>query len=376
MLNNNKTVLALSFVLLIVFISRKTNSQTPDNSVVCAKSFQPLNRSIEITNCLTLNREISVNLKCDVIYAYERKEKLYNAIDIKIMFIENNANEIVENEFANLSSLYFEWYKVMHDQIMKLGNDTVFLKNDTNNSLVGKLILYGIFPETMYRVCIDKVPRTLITVPNPDDLCCQVELIEEIEEYDELMIFIVLATLLVIYIIVILVNCFCPPHAYRSLDEMLGSLPTAHVDKLRKLIEDKEEHIKEADEHNLGDENERVRSLGDPVLAKYMYMRNNKNRRRRSSTKRSEFDNKGYESGDDLDRSGAEDTRTRTESESSNKAPHQTVVKFADEDEVIDDIGKIKLKVFKEVKRRASIKPFKKAYTLNVSSESEESDKS
>jgi hypothetical protein len=61
----------------------------------------------------------------------------------------------------------------------------------------------------------------------------------------------------------------------------------------------------------------------------------------------------------------------------SNIKRRHTVVKFAEDDNVIiDDLDEVDLrvKIFKENQRRASIKPFKRAYDLNVESMSEDDD--
>jgi hypothetical protein len=368
----------LTTVLLIVVLSslqtQYTQAQQRLNNLVCAKSYSEQNRSIETTFCRTFDSKATAKYQCGVAYTVQipkdGHEPFSDALDIRILFSGVNSDNIPVDQLENNTEIFFEWFKISHGQrshAKSLGNRTLALQRAGNSSLDARLILYDIVPDTLYRVCAAQTAPSLIFPDSPEDFCCEIEQLE-VEETDNIfMVVVVVGIVFLIYFIVVMVHWKCQPSAFNSIDEILGTLPSAHVEKLKKMIVEQEECLSAGD--NMSETGQETDTKVTPVAVVQPYTKNSrsaKNRRASVATFRSildTYDNRGYESGDEV-----------TSVTSKNK---QTVVKFADESNVIDDLdelGRLKLKVLKESKRRASINPFKKTYALNVSSEEEESD--
>jgi hypothetical protein len=364
-------MLALSvFMFAVVFVQTSHGRFT--KNLVCAKSYSDLNRSIEITQCQTLSSEIAVNFRCSVIYAQkiskDNHDRVFDSIEVYIAFSGINGFQLPIEELANTSEISLEWFKLSHGKTgSRLGNGTVLLQKTANKSLDTRLVLYDIYFDTMYRICANYSPPSLNFTLSSKDFCCQVEQVEVKEPSNVYMAIIVISILGFIYLVVIVVHWRCPPSSFNSIDEILGTLPSAHVEKLKKMISDREETM------SSGDTASQDTELRGGVVAqsdqlKYTRQRNSRRPGRRASAM--DYDNKAYDTGD-------ESLNAQSDTYSGAGRTKQTMVKFADENSAIDnfdELGRLKLKVLKEAKRRASVAAFKKTYALNVSSEDEESD--
>lgn len=257
-------------------------------------------------------------------------------------------------------------------------------------------------------------------------VCCGIEYILEEEEKNIFMGIIVVGILIFMYLIIGVAFWRWPPNQYTNIDDMLTKLPDSHVEKLMNLMSDDQN---EEDEYDT-DEESRAPSVNDDESTavsggkkKRARVRINENFTEIVTT----GDNPAYETSDDeIDEE--EDAAIRQRMRRKSQQPQEGVrsrrmsrVSFAGGDDIndveynlikeaqkfrrmsrmsvgsiravvpqpaqgrtkgvkfadmppaestilnVNDLEDLKVKIFNEGQRRASIKPFKKPFDLEVS---------
>lgn len=225
-------------------------------------------------------------------------------------------------------------------------------------------------------------------------VCCAIE--DRTEEIDSniYMVLIVIGILVIIYLIIGIIFWRFPPSSYHSIDDMLEKLPTSHVERLKSLVVDR--YVSDEEEEYLDHEN--LSDISSEKSEPPKYVKNRKKVKVRIDDHFTEIDNPVYEKSEDEYDADGDDEKDATKkvtikddgveynlqkeaqklrrmskiSVSSIKAVSNAHkgVKFADSGDTvlnINDMDNLKAKIFNESQRRASIKPFKKAYNLDVS---------
>lgn len=224
-------------------------------------------------------------------------------------------------------------------------------------------------------------------------VCCRVEHAPIEEDTNIYMCLIVIAILLVMYAIIMVVFWRCSPSSYRTLEEMLSSLPSSHVERLKSLVVDQafddEDEDDEDEESDIESDSEAKRKPRVRIDSQFTEIGENpayeasdddndepqvpptssRDKRRASRVSRVSF---ATAKEDDIEynlRKEAQKLRRLSRvSLGSIKVPPKGV-KFAESETVINlnDIEDLKIKIFNESKRRASVKPFKKPFDLEIS---------
>lgn len=355
-------ILAVLFVLNIHVTWTWQEPGCSSNYAVCVKSEHDNDYTTETTKCSTFDQTISLDIKCQIMDDYAYQSRFYDVISVEIQFTEinesSNLSDVFDHEMIGL-----KWYKQSKHsserEFLALNQTSVSLNRVDNQTLLARLIFSGFKLDTLYKFCINNVSSELIQSIDPDnDFCCRIEEKEHEEELNESMVIVVLIILFIIYSVVILVNWLCPSSKFNTIEEVLSSLPSDHVDKLQKLIQEQGVKTDEEDE-----EKSPPASSHDPDVktsfAKYTQRKRMLKKARKPSLANLDEDKEAT----------IEPVQPR---------PHSSiVVKFEEENEEknkeLEDAGILMLKLAKESHRRASIKPYKRMYALNVSSSSSSS---
>ena len=198
--------------------------------LVCAKSFNSLNRTFEATNCFIPKNSLNLIFECELLNNLKRSDnKHHKVIRSTLKFFKNETirinytGSITWNVTRNKENIY--------DSLTRRSND--HQPNDIDP--ITELIIYNIEEGNKYRIC------TRPSLTNNEDICCEIfKENNSHEEQSHYMHIIVAAVLIMIYVIVVVVHKTCPPSSYRSLDELLEKLPSYHVDALKELVYDRE----------------------------------------------------------------------------------------------------------------------------------------
>lgn len=293
-------------------------------------------------------------------------------------------------------------------------NRTVQLKVVTDK-LMSEIVLFNIKDKSLYKICV-QVPDLI-----EEAICCEIDDISEDEASNLYMSLIVIGILVFMYVLIVFGFWKCHDE-FKSVDELLTNLPTSHVETLKGLVLDKEAIIEDDDqepsEKSTKKKTKKTKTKkrvkiddnddddDDDHLENYVRYRQKSTDARvktkvRINDDAVEIDNKAFEgSGNE---SSAEDSSVRSEivremakfrrmsrlsagsiqnpTDTGSKKSHASAatgsggkgVKFSDaigsNDVVLNmnNVENLTSKIFSESQRRASIKPFKKAYNLNVS---------
>lgn len=395
--------LKFTFLLFSILITKQKLNCQNLSSILCANSYDKLHRNYETVNCIFPFSEAKVNYECRILYGEKLQSK--------------NTDDVIEailtlNYLPQQNESIFYWKSVQeqhHTQPKQLKrrsthdsndievfkyNASVILTKDKNTS-IARLVLYKIYHETLYKVCVG-FPGLI----ESNKICCTVEKQEEEEESNIFMSLIVFGVLAIIYAVVVIVFWLCPPSEFHTIEDLLEKLPTGHVERLKNLVIDHDKDLEEMSD--LGSD----KDLQGPDRSKYARSRKNKSKKRSTKIRIDdnvvEIDNPAYvEEDDDFEgtqwdnHSGNGDDEHRDEIElnlykeaqklrrmsrvgvsqiklqkNPNEIKGKQAVKFADIDFAVDgltEMDNLKLKIFSESKRRASIKPFKRAYDLDLS---------
>lgn len=378
-------------IQLIIFISSYLWT-IAQSDLVCAHAKNKDEPNYEIVNCKYPEKQLTIDYQCKILMNKELEStSTQNVVeaDFKINFLKKDQS----------SSAVFYWrsfkehsHSNFYREVSKFKyNKTVnFTYNNPKNISRASLVLYKIHYETVYEICV-KVDGI---IDNLDDVCCEIENREEEEESNIFMVLIVLGVLLLIYAFVILAT-WRMSHKEETIDELIESLPTAHVERLKSLFIENDDD--EDDDENIDDEGENEEEIKEPVKPAHvdLFVKNKKGKSAKKVMIR-DHDNHGYEPGEDEIEDKMDNTEEELdelefnlykETQKLRKMSRMSVadvskdlrklreqkggksVKFTDNSDTLEigDFDKIKLKLNNESKRRASIKPFRKAYGLDVS---------
>ena len=353
-------LIKISFLLVLSInnfnLIKSTVINYNDLNENCVKSFIKENRTHEINKCILQDRVI-LDFECKIILLRE-KEKLIKAID-SIFSLRDLKNDTI-------TYVEFEWEAKHGDEKMILqdkNNKRNISLNYTNveRLLDARLTLREIDYEINYEIC------TRIEGLFDDKICCEVELKEAEEESNIFLSLLVLGVIVLFLVIIMLVFWLCPPTEYHSLDEMLEQLPTSHVEALKTLVTEAEMEEMDDDDHD------------------FDLPKNLKSKKVRINIAGTEIDNPAFEddeNDEDIDHQlMIQAQKIRRMSMVPRGPTGDTTVKkkggvrFKDEEsneEVhMNDMDNLRIKLFNESKRRASIKPFKKTFQLDISSDSD-----
>ncbi|CAF0955248.1 unnamed protein product [Brachionus calyciflorus] len=366
------------------------------SDLICANAFNKEERNYEIVNCKfnSQGKIFTVDYQCKV-YLNKNLET-------------SNTQNIVEADFRlkdqviNQKEATFYWrsfkehshsthYHRSENEFKNIAKIN-FTLNESKNISKASVILYKIHYETVYEVCVNV--EGLFS--QEDKVCCSVENKEEEEESNIFMVLIVLGILLLIYVYVVIAS-WKTSKSEKTLDDMLETLPTAHVERLKSLFiaADDEEIDDDNDDDLINDENKLEEH---EHIQTELFVKNNK---KGKSAKRVMIkENPAYEPDDEgevihrkINVKNEEEIddiefNLYREAQKFRKMSRMSVaaipkedlkrlkenrqaksVKFSEKDDSnthIDELDMLRLKVYNESKRRASIKPFKKAYDLDV----------
>lgn len=365
--------------------------------IVCANSYDKHERKQEVVNCILPDKKLNLNFECRILENQKLLTKnTDNVVEAKLLLKDKSVEQ-------NYSVFYWkgvkesEHYRSVQseheEETFKYNKSVVFSKD--KNSTSARLVLYKINFEYTYKICVN-VPDLI-----EEKVCCQVEYLEEEEESNIFMVLIVFAVVVVLYVIVLIVSWKCPSSSFKTIDDLLEKLPTGHVEKLKNLVLEREIEI---DQDDVEDEKSTPNAETDSNNLKYARYRKQPRGKRQTRVKISEnfveIDNLAYDKDEDEEKN-AENSRENEEEEDiefklykealklrrmsrmsvsyppkfdSNDFSKPTEkkrkqsVKFLDNDTLaLTEMDQIKLKIFQESKRRASVAPFKKAYDLDVS---------
>jgi hypothetical protein len=359
-MNANFNSIKIGFLLFLSIINfnliKSTVINYNDLNENCVKSFIKENRTHEINKCI-LQDHVILDFECKIILLRE-KEKLIKAIDsiFSLRGLKNDTITYVE----------FEWEAKHGDEkIIRNKNNSRNISLDYTNIerlLDAKLTLKEIDYEISYEICT-RIEGLV------NKICCEVELKEAEEESNIFLSLLVLGVVVLFLVIIMLVFWLCPPTEYHSLDEMLEQLPTSHVEALKTLVT--EADMEEMDDGVQDHDFDLPKSL--------------KSKKVRINTAGTEIDNLAFEddeNDEDIDHQlmiQAQKIRRMS------MMPHGPIgdttvkkkggVRFKDvesnEEVHMNDMDNLKIKLFNESNRRASIKPFKKTFQLDISSDSD-----
>ena len=332
-------------------------------------------QSFDAVNCNRDNR-LSVRLECSIklsqqvqVQTTTATTKAHDCVHVKLTLHTASGDET--NASSLVSVFYWDYIGDEHHRRQKRERRTpltsladpassVFRHNasvalsthseveDINRNatlLSASLLLYGIEASVVYRVCA-VVPGVWTS---HTELCCRTAKVSDEKPVNFLMSLIVIAIIAFIQLVVVFVFWRCEPSAFKSIDDMLQKLPSSHVKMLRRMVAERGDNIATAGIGVAG---------GDPGT---ISTRRREGRDADAKKKsRVNFNIPVVESAPTISRNvsdgrGGEGGRTTEERE--NQAD-------------------LKAKIFNENRRRHSIKPFKKAFVLDVSSSSSESSES
>lgn len=395
-----------TFVILFInlhFHAESNEILSTESKYLCATSYIEQNRTLEIVNCIydpLGEHPIRLNYECKVI-----QHKDSEAIETKLIInekIEINYATFkwaIEKEEHHGKKLNKSRYAYNEAELKNLKNVTL---SETEAGLEATLVLVNIEKDVPYEISVFVPEFNKKYSAEPEEIHCTIEITEEEEKNNVFMSLIVIGILLIMFVTIMIVFWKCPPNEFHSVDEMLEKLPTSHVKALKKLVLEREGEE---------DDNESVKTENSKENLPYRYRKRKdviKQRGKvRVNTNVTEIDNPAYvddSEAEKSEKSELEDVETRLRFEKlklrrmsrvsvgqisrSSSVPRASIenlepavgrkggVRFADDtDDAVpmSEIDNLKVKLFNESKRRASVKIFKKSYNLYVSSDSDSS---
>lgn len=365
------------FIILILWkILFLTIIQCSDE-LICAKASPKDEFTHQTVNCKFTNLTYSnyeIYYQCTIYVDRELKS--------------SNSQNVVQVEFSllgfteKMKTVTFYWISYLKHSLVATEphlveeqfkhNRTVGLSINSNNESTAEIILYKLHYDTVYKVCVN------MNETFDQKVCCMVENLEEKEESNIYMVLVVLGVLLLIYAFVIIATKITNKKE-KTIDELLETLPMAHVERLKSLFEINEDED-EISDYSWEDETEEEKPY-EPIST----IKKTKN-----GKKVTIIDNFGYELDTDetIKNDETEDIQLNlykeaqkfrkmsrkisiaaisTEDSEKIKPKRTKNVKFNQNLPGINGINNIKLKVYNESNRRASIKPYKKPYDLGAS---------
>jgi hypothetical protein len=380
-----------------------------ENELICVKSYLQDNRTQEVTSCALVPSSIKFKFETSLKLSYYVHPKVYDVIKSKVTVqipisknftFENTKNSLrwvskTEHKKVvaksvprkeNLDEIQFDLSK----EKSKSFNLTQLKKNENESKILefdAELVLKEINEDSIYRVCLDIASLNL----TDDSLICSLIVYQSHDEENIYMGLLVIGILVIIYVIIVLVFWKCPP-TFDDIDELLEKLPTSHVVALKELVESQEgnedeeddtpkpKNIEQYDGVNLRSRSHRRQSTVEKILHVPTNLAQpdsddddleDKNQRelRKEMLKFRRMSRVSIGNDQDSHRVSVSSNQTRKQKPKVKFDKKHVVMDF---DEVTgeQDIAK---KIFNESRRRASIKPFKKAFDLNASSSESDS---
>ncbi len=343
---------------ILVYITRFVNCNRNHDLVCkerndglrCVKTFNTeMIKEVSICKNSLIDTE-AIKYECRI-STYSHENKPYNAININLTVGNYSVTDASFQWFKKEESIHFS-----NKKFNKTNKKTLqFDFNNKTEKYQAELIIYNIEENTKYKIEteFDLDNETLM-------LSCLLEHRVEEEKSSLYMALLVIGVVVVIYVIIGMFFWICPPDSFKTIDELLSTLPTKHVEALKNLVEN--EGIIEIDmnenEHEPDDFNRRISF--NPA------------------------DNQAFELDDpddeDLNRKiYREANKLRKMSHISLQVNSKKIVRFAnaletDPDELAkNDFENLQLKIYREKRRRDSVHPFKKTCNLTTieSSDSE-----
>ena len=244
-------------IIFIIFYLFSMSACCPDK-LVCTKSFNPLNRTFEITSCFFTTNSLNLIYQCELLNNLKASNnKPFEGIRSTLKFFKNQT--ITTNL---IGSIHWNVSKNNKDNVYKSiswrSNQT--FSNETDPTT--ELIIYNIEEGVLYQIC------TSPSILNNEKICCEILKNNTHEEKTHYMTLIIFIILIMIYLLVVVVHLTCPPSSFRSLDEMLEKLPSYHVSALKELINDRE--IIDEEETNKVSQNPEVKYVRHRYVKKKM----------------------------------------------------------------------------------------------------------
>lgn len=366
-----KTTLLLS---LLLPMAQCSNDQS---ELICATATPKDEHTHQTVNCRFLDKQIysEIHYQCTIYVDKElQSSNSQSVVQVEFSLLGSAKESKTANFFWNSQVKHHSESVESHSAEEEFKhNQTVDLSINSKNESTATVILYKLHYETVYTICVN------MNDTFEQKVCCTVENLEEEEESNIYMVLVVLGVLLLIYAFVIIATKVTSKEE-KSIDDLLETLPTAHVERLKSLFEvaEEEEDVSEYDSDGTAEE----KSIDSLSLGKKL----------KSDKKVTIRDNFGYEP--DADEEKRENYENEIddiqlnlykEAQKFRKLSRMSIAGFSTEDltklrekrtknvkfdknlPMVNEINKIKLKVYNESNRRASIKPYKRAYDLGAS---------
>lgn len=366
----------LPFLWQIFF---STITQCSDE-LICAKASPKDEYSHQTVNCKFIDenlRNYEINYQCTIYVDRELQS--------------SNSQNVVQVEFSLLGytekskTVNFYWISYLKHHMHSIEshsveeqykhNRTVGLSINSNNESTAEIILYKLHYDTVYKVCVN------MNETFDQKVCCIVENLEKEEESNIYMVLVVLGVLLLIYAFVIIATKITNKKE-KTIDELLEKLPTAHVERLKSLFEinEDEEDISDYSSEEITEEEKSFESI--PTIKKTKFAKKvtiKDNFGYEPDTDETTRNDKNPEEIDDIQFNLYKEAQKfrkmsrlsiaaiSTDDSERIKPKRTKNVKFNQDLSVINGINNIKLKVYNESNRRASMKPYKKPYHLGAS---------
>ena len=359
------------------------STDSPSLPSECITASLKENSTYVITKCFYAGQTLEFECR---IFLEKTNEKSEKAIDATF-----RTNNTIQNQ-----TVEFSWHIMSpHEDKNKIKKSTskpnkrnVTLSPESDpKSAMANLKLLGVEEEISYKVC----GRVLNTSGKDYEICSEVELKEEVEKSNIFLSLIVIGVVVVFLAIIMVVFWQCPPAQFNSIDEMLEKLPTSHVEALKRLVVDTDTVL--ADEVDTSGENSEFRARRKRAgSSRTTPVEETRGGKVRINTNVIEIDNPAFEDDDEEDEiqrklkftanrlrrmsmGNVAMTSSRPKPEDvgiisvESEEPMRKKgggVRFVDSDDItsqgeqMSEMDQLKVKIFNESKRRASIKPFKK----------------
>ena len=339
----------MRYLLVFVYLCLnlvKSSSQTQEcqQLTVCASAFDYEDRTREIINC-NIPFEAKLRFECKIVYNFHVTEsRAYTGIQAQLKITDKH-----RKLSPVLNATVFQWDRSYANNNLSQSKIVEFTFDNATGDLTADLIIYNIALETSYKIC------PMLEMIGEERVCCEVEAQSHEEDLFALnfyMALVIVGLVALIYLIIVIIFWKFPPPTYKSVDEMLSHLPLKHVKALKQLVSKSETDQEDADFTDT------IHGVAAGV------------------------DNPGFKSNEEMyDTYGTNESlyveanKLRRMSRTSQfSAPANACISTINISANILDPQSLAVKILKEEKRRASLKPYKKTYALENSSDSEQED--
>ena len=323
---------------------RSSSCKPEGNELKCVKTFNSeMIQELNVCKANSNDLDYQIKLECKII-SYKKYKSIKVSLSIN----------------TSIDSAVFEWFKnhelrtSNHNTSIRTESVNFTLSNDTQK-YEADLTIINIEENIKYNVCYK----------SNNQLCCQLKYELEEEQSSLYMALLVICVIGIIYIIIVIVFWLCPPDSFRTIDELLATLPAKHVEALTQLVaNDVNKNAEEEIIHQI--RRKSVRHGTDNVAFEFDDIDEEEN-----------VNHKLYLEANKLRR--ASQLGQNDESHAKNK------VRFTDSNSIdtnntsdalkvkSEDWENLQMKIYKEKRRRDSVHPFKKTYDL-TNYESSDSD--